>query len=176
MNSGDLKVCAACGAKNDPLKKCTGCRLVHYCGRECQVADRKAHKTFCKEQERKLKGDAAMAQKAGIDEDDLDKPLIVFFVGRVVDSLMVPLLGSQNPVFWDILFHKKGAKERVNAHMLIFAINYLSRHPEYNSDAAKKKLLEADYHRDTPKEPFLSEMQKELWEYLKEVEHFFGDE
>jgi hypothetical protein len=29
------------------LMQCGGCRKVSYCGKECQVEDRKAHKPFC---------------------------------------------------------------------------------------------------------------------------------
>ena len=29
------------------LKKCTGCGVAEYCGRECQREDWKAHKTTC---------------------------------------------------------------------------------------------------------------------------------
>jgi len=44
--------CAACGDSDDgggSLKACTGCNLVKYCNRTCQVAHRPAHKKACKE-------------------------------------------------------------------------------------------------------------------------------
>ena len=44
--------CAACGDSDDgdgSLKACTGCNLVKYCNRACQVAHRPAHKKACKE-------------------------------------------------------------------------------------------------------------------------------
>jgi len=43
--------CAACGDSDDgcgSLKACTGCNLVKYCNRTCQVAHRPAHKKACK--------------------------------------------------------------------------------------------------------------------------------
>ena len=43
--------CAACGDSDDgggSLKACTGCNLVKYCNRACQVAHRPAHKKACK--------------------------------------------------------------------------------------------------------------------------------
>eukprot|EP00979_Chaetoceros_neogracilis_P001388 scaffold247_cov174-Chaetoceros_neogracile.AAC.1 len=43
--------CAACGDSDDgggSLKTCTGCNLVKYCNRTCQVAHRPAHKKACK--------------------------------------------------------------------------------------------------------------------------------
>lgn len=30
------------------FKLCSGCYMVHYCNRECQLADRKTHKASCK--------------------------------------------------------------------------------------------------------------------------------
>ena len=43
--------CANCNKSDGDLKLCTGCRHVHYCGRDCQLAHRKAHKKRCKELE-----------------------------------------------------------------------------------------------------------------------------
>ena len=43
-------------------KACTGCKVVYYCSRECQVAHWKVHKTLCKqlqgrsEEEHKMQG------------------------------------------------------------------------------------------------------------------------
>jgi hypothetical protein len=180
MDGDEVFVCAACGKKDGAPKLCSGCRLVRYCGRECQLAHRKAHKKLCKEQERKLKyvsnmQDAVASKLAhcrGGDGNELDKPVIVFFVERFVKSLMFPLLGSPDPAMWDILFEKKGAEERVNAHMLSFALTYLSSHSEYRTDSAVKRLLEADYHQALDTEPILSAMQKELYDYLRNKEHF----
>lgn len=39
-------VCASCGAGKG-LKKCTGCNLVYYCSRKCQVKDWMKHATLC---------------------------------------------------------------------------------------------------------------------------------
>eukprot|EP00979_Chaetoceros_neogracilis_P003765 scaffold656_cov271-Chaetoceros_neogracile.AAC.75 len=42
--------CAACGDSDDgdgSLKACTGCNLVKFCNRSCQVAHRTAHKKAC---------------------------------------------------------------------------------------------------------------------------------
>eukprot|EP00979_Chaetoceros_neogracilis_P007062 scaffold1472_cov245-Chaetoceros_neogracile.AAC.5 len=51
-NADDSKHhCAACGDSDDgggSLKACTGCNLVKYCNRTCQVAHRPAHKKACK--------------------------------------------------------------------------------------------------------------------------------
>ena len=40
-------VCASCGKTSDTLKKCTGCRKVSYCDRNCQQAHRAAHVAVC---------------------------------------------------------------------------------------------------------------------------------
>jgi hypothetical protein len=51
-NAGDSKHhCAACGDSDDgggSLKACTGCNLVKYCNRTCQIAHRPDHKKACK--------------------------------------------------------------------------------------------------------------------------------
>ena len=53
------KACANCGSKhgsdNVKLKKCTACRLVKYCGVDCQKAHRKLHKKACKQRVAELK-------------------------------------------------------------------------------------------------------------------------
>jgi hypothetical protein len=172
-SSNDLEPpskCAGCGAIETPgedtgtkLKKCGSCKNVWYCSLECQRGHWKCHKQECKA--------AAASQRHGLSEEQLDKPVIVFFVERFVGSHMCQLLGSPDPKMWDILFKKKGAKERVHAHILSFALRYISSHPGYNSPDAIKRLLETKDH-DTEKEPILSAMQEELWDYLKEKEHF----
>ena len=58
----DLGVCANCGRRSGDeggfikLKNCTACRLVKYCGVECQKAHRKQHKKACKQRAAELKG------------------------------------------------------------------------------------------------------------------------
>uniref|UniRef100_A0A7S0WVM5 MYND-type domain-containing protein n=1 Tax=Chlamydomonas leiostraca TaxID=1034604 RepID=A0A7S0WVM5_9CHLO len=41
--------CNKCGTVSDsaPLKRCTQCKVMAYCGKECQAADWKAHKKEC---------------------------------------------------------------------------------------------------------------------------------
>eukprot|EP00956_Cyclotella_meneghiniana_P033416 scaffold95859_cov25-Cyclotella_meneghiniana.AAC.1 len=46
--------CASCGKADANLKACKACKLVKYCGIECQVAHRAAHKKACREKERDL--------------------------------------------------------------------------------------------------------------------------
>jgi hypothetical protein len=41
--------CAYCATPADDLKTCTRCRMVSYCGRDCQLGDFKHHKLVCKE-------------------------------------------------------------------------------------------------------------------------------
>ena len=45
---GDLSNCAGCGVKRDDLKKCSRCKKVAYCARECQLAHFNSHKGPCK--------------------------------------------------------------------------------------------------------------------------------
>jgi len=46
--------CAACGKTDGSFKACTACKLVKYCGRECQVAHRSKHKKACRLKAREL--------------------------------------------------------------------------------------------------------------------------
>ena len=46
--------CASCGKADANLKACTACMLVKYCGVDCQVAHRAAHKKACREKAREL--------------------------------------------------------------------------------------------------------------------------
>eukprot|EP00956_Cyclotella_meneghiniana_P024257 scaffold48472_cov42-Cyclotella_meneghiniana.AAC.3 len=46
--------CASCGKAAANLKACKACKLVRYCGVECQVAHRPAHKKACREKAREL--------------------------------------------------------------------------------------------------------------------------
>ena len=52
-------VCANCGSEDGEdgvkLKNCTACRLVKYCGVDCQKAHRKQHKKACKQRAAELK-------------------------------------------------------------------------------------------------------------------------
>ena len=47
-NEAPVKFCSACGKKSNTLKKCTACKCVWYCDRDCQSDHRKEHKTECK--------------------------------------------------------------------------------------------------------------------------------
>ena len=52
------EVCANCGKEANgvvKLKNCTACRLVKYCGVDCQKAHRKEHKNACKKRAAELK-------------------------------------------------------------------------------------------------------------------------
>ena len=61
VGDGQAGVCANCGRSSDgegglvKLKNCTACRLVKYCGVECQKAHRKIHKKACKQRVAELK-------------------------------------------------------------------------------------------------------------------------
>jgi len=43
----DANVCKFCGSQGR-VKACSGCELVSYCGRQCQLSDWKDHKVLCK--------------------------------------------------------------------------------------------------------------------------------
>ena len=47
-NGTPTKMCSACGKESDTLKKCTACKCVWYCDKECQNKHRKEHRKECK--------------------------------------------------------------------------------------------------------------------------------
>ncbi|EJK77700.1 hypothetical protein THAOC_00451, partial [Thalassiosira oceanica] len=58
-------VCANCGKQGSDtvkLKNCTACRLVKYCGVDCQRAHRKQHKKACKQRAAELKDEQLYSQ------------------------------------------------------------------------------------------------------------------
>ena len=58
MPGADDEFCANCGKLGSDvvkLKNCTACRLVKYCGVDCQKAHRKQHKRACKQRAAELK-------------------------------------------------------------------------------------------------------------------------
>ena len=63
---GDVdEACANCGTTASDtvkLKKCTACRLVKYCGVDCQKAHRKQHKKACKKRAAELKDEQLYSQ------------------------------------------------------------------------------------------------------------------
>ncbi|EJK43869.1 hypothetical protein THAOC_37644 [Thalassiosira oceanica] len=59
------EVCANCGRHGSDtvkLKNCTACRLVKYCGVDCQRAHRKQHKKACKQRAAELKDEQLYSQ------------------------------------------------------------------------------------------------------------------
>lgn len=47
----EVMLCRACG-RVDNVKKCKGCGVVGYCGKECQRKDWKMHKQVCGSQDK----------------------------------------------------------------------------------------------------------------------------
>ena len=43
--------CAQCHTTGFDLRKCSRCRLVHYCSKDCQAKNWPIHKSYCKYQE-----------------------------------------------------------------------------------------------------------------------------
>ena len=53
-NGTPTKLCSACGEKSDTVKKCTACKCVWYCDKECQNKHWKEHKKECKRIKKEL--------------------------------------------------------------------------------------------------------------------------
>ena len=53
-NGTPTKFCSACGKKSDTVKKCTACKCVNYCDKECQNKHRKEHKKECRRIKKEL--------------------------------------------------------------------------------------------------------------------------
>ena len=51
------KGCAVCGVEVAKLKRCTACKAVSYCSRECQSADWPQHKLKCKQMQQAAEED-----------------------------------------------------------------------------------------------------------------------
>ena len=71
-DDGD-EACANCGKHGSvsvKLKSCTACRLVKYCGVDCQRAHRNQHKKACKAREAELKDEQLYSQGHERPEDD----------------------------------------------------------------------------------------------------------
>ena len=60
--------CAACGKGGVGLKKCTACKLVKYCGVDCQRAHRPQHKRECKRRAAELYDEALFKQPPSREE------------------------------------------------------------------------------------------------------------
>ncbi|EJK57024.1 hypothetical protein THAOC_22978 [Thalassiosira oceanica] len=63
--SDSCEACANCGKQGSDtvkLKSCTACRLVKYCGVDCQRAHRKQHKKACKQRAAELKDEQLYSQ------------------------------------------------------------------------------------------------------------------
>ena len=65
VDGGLADVCANCGKHGSDivkLKNCTACRLVKYCGVDCQRAHRKQHKKACKQRAAELEDEQLYSQ------------------------------------------------------------------------------------------------------------------
>ncbi|KAH9923919.1 uncharacterized protein BXZ73DRAFT_79325 [Epithele typhae] len=57
----DISACHLCGSgTKDKLKRCTGCQVVMYCGKECQKKAWPMHKSVCR-----LRSDSTRSQRTG---------------------------------------------------------------------------------------------------------------
>ncbi|EJK43951.1 hypothetical protein THAOC_37556 [Thalassiosira oceanica] len=88
----DDGACANCGKQGSDtvkLKNCTACRLVKYCGVDCQRAHRKQHKKACKQRAAELKDEQLYSQ--GYERPEVDFCPIC--------TLPIPLIMGEHSVF-----------------------------------------------------------------------------
>ncbi|EJK55891.1 hypothetical protein THAOC_24316 [Thalassiosira oceanica] len=86
------EACANCGKLGSDavkLKNCTACRLVKYCGVDCQRAHRKLHKKACKQRVAELKDEQLYGQGHERPEGDFCP----------ICSLPIPLRTDENSFF-----------------------------------------------------------------------------
>ena len=65
MQATDDNTCANCGKgeeENRNLKTCTACKMVKYCGRDCQIAHRPQHKRECKKRATEIHDEALLKE------------------------------------------------------------------------------------------------------------------
>ena len=60
---GWFPVCDWCQRPSDRLLRCTGCRLVRYCGKACGTAAWETHKKACKAERKRKKKKKAKSEK-----------------------------------------------------------------------------------------------------------------
>ena len=86
-----IAACANCGKTGSAvkLKDCAACRLVKYCGVDCQKAHRKQHKKACKQRVAELKDEQLYSQGQERPEGDFCS----------ICSLLIPLPMDKNSVF-----------------------------------------------------------------------------
>ena len=85
VGDGQAGVCANCGRSSDggegglfKLKNCTACRLVKYCGVECQRAHRKQHKEACKQQVAELQGERLHSASVSTGTQDIIAAMMIY--------------------------------------------------------------------------------------------------
>ncbi|EJK77388.1 hypothetical protein THAOC_00784 [Thalassiosira oceanica] len=86
------EACANCGKLGSDavkLKDCTACRLVKYCGVDCQKAHRKLHRKACKQRAAELKDEKLYSQ--GLERPEIDYCSIC--------TLPIPLPRDRHSVF-----------------------------------------------------------------------------
>ena len=95
----DSTLCANCGKQGSEvvkLKSCTACRLVKYCGVDCQRAHRKQHKKACKERAAVLKDEKLYDQGHDLPEEDFCP----------ICTLPIPLPANEHSDIWVCCMNK----------------------------------------------------------------------
>ncbi len=76
VETDEMMRCASCGITDEgdgvELKKCTACKLVRYCGVECQRKHRPEHKRACKKRAAELRDPEAVVVGCGPQSNNND--------------------------------------------------------------------------------------------------------
>ena len=139
-----IDVCANCGQEGGgggvKLKDCTACRLVKYCGVDCQKAHRKQHKAVCKQRAAELKDEQLYSQGHERPEGDFCP----------ICTLPIPILMGNNAVFRSCCMEKICNGCNVAAQKRGMSDCPFCRTPRPDNDGDKLAMIRARVEKKDP--------------------------
>ena len=97
-NGTKTELCSACGKESDTLKKCTACKCVWYCDRDCQKRHYGEHKKECKPIKK------ALAKRGGV--LDLGTEMDLGPLGELPPQEKCPICTRVLPIHTVLQMHK----------------------------------------------------------------------
>ena len=141
--TGGDEACANCrkhGSDTVKLKDCTACRLVKYCGVDCQKAHRKQHKKACKKRAAELKDEQLYSQGQERPEGDFCP----------ICTLPIPFPMSDHSVFVACCMKRVCNGCNVAAQRSGMADCPFCRSPRPRNDADTLKMVQARVEKKDP--------------------------